>query len=342
MARSGFIVHPTYRLRNNRPVVQLFGRLATGEPFLVEDTRFRPYFFTHPESAHILADERDVTFEPTELVDFAGKPLAKVIAAVPPAVPRLREKLEAGGARALEADIRFPYRYLIDHGIRAAVEISGEPEPGGSDRLVRFRDPELTPGSGKPQLSVLSIDLETLPDASRILSAALYGAGADEVHLLADRPVPGAVTHADERALLSAVAERIRALDPDVITGWNVVEFDVDVLAARAKSLEIPFEIGRAPGPINIQQDASFTRQKRAEIPGRIVLDGIALVRDAFIPLEDFSLETAGRTLLGRGKRIAHAGRARVEEILRLYREDLPAFVAYNREDAVLVLDILE
>ncbi|HTO06524.1 MAG TPA: DNA polymerase domain-containing protein, partial [Myxococcota bacterium] len=47
-------------------------------------------------------------------------------------------------------------------------------------------------------------------------------------------------------------------------------------------------------------------------------------------------------TLLGRGKRIAHAGRARVEEILRLYREDLPAFVAYNREDAVLVLDILE
>jgi DNA polymerase II len=341
VSRAGFVVHPTYRLRNNRAVVQLYGKLATGEPFLVEDTRFRPYFFTHPESTHLLARERDVEVEPTELVDFAGKPLSRVIAPVPPAIPRLREKLEGGGARTFEADIRFPYRYLIDHGLRAAVQIEGEPEPGG-ERLLRFKDPTLTPGAWHPALSVLSIDLETWPDASRILSAALVGMGADEVHLLADHPVPGAIVHADERSLVRTVAERILALDPDVITGWNVVEFDVDVLATRARSLQVPFEIGRGPGPINLQQDASFTRQKRAEIPGRIVLDGIALVRDAFIPLDDFSLETASRTLLGRGKRIAHGNRARLAEILRLYREDLPAFVAYNREDAVLVLDILK
>jgi DNA polymerase II len=341
MSHAGFIVHPTYRLRNNRAVVQLFGRLESGQPFLVEDTRFRPYFFTHPESAKLLADERDVAIEPSALVDMAGAPLVRVFAPVPPAVPRLREKLESRGAQALEADIRFPYRFLIDRGLRAAVEIHGEPEPG-TDRLVRFRDPELTPGTGRPQLSVLSIDLETLPDGSRILSAALYGAGADEVHVLSEQPIAGALTHPDERSLLCAVAERIRALDPDVLTGWNVVEFDFDVLAARARSLEIPFEIGRAPGPIGIAEDASFTRQKRAEVPGRIVLDGIALVRDAFIPLDDFSLETAGQTLLGRGKRIHASGRARVAEILRLYREDPPGFVAYNREDAVLVLEILQ
>ncbi|HTO54239.1 MAG TPA: DNA polymerase II [Myxococcota bacterium] len=341
MSHSGFIVHPTYRLRSNRAVVQLFGRLASGEPFLVEDTRFRPYFFTHPESAKLLADERDVEIAPSELVDFAGAPLVRVFAPVPPAVPRLREKLESRGARALEADIRFPYRFLIDRGLRAAVEIHGEPERGAGG-LLRFRDPELTQGTGHPKLRVLSLDLETLPDASRVLSAALYGAGADEVHVLSEAPVAGAVHHADERALLRGVAERIRALDPDVITGWNVVEFDLDVLAARARSLEIAFEIGRAPGALAITEDASFTRQKRAEIPGRIVLDGIALVRDAFIALDDFSLETAGRTLLGRGKRIHGSGRARVAEILRLYREDPPGFVAYNREDAVLVLEILE
>ncbi len=340
MSHSGFIVHPTYRLRAGRAVVQLFGRLASGEPFLVEDTRFRPYFFIHPESARHLAGERDVEIEATDLVDFAGKPVARVIAPVPPAVPRLREKLEAAGARALEADIRFPYRYLIDRGLRAAVEIGGEPESrdGG---LVRFRDPALTPGAMKPELRVLSLDLETLPDASKILSASLYGAGADEVHLVYGRPIAGAVTHADERALVRALAARIRELDPDVLTGWNVVEFDVEVLVTRARSLEVPFEIGRVPGEILLQQDMSFTRQRRAEVPGRIVLDGIALVRDAFIPLEDFSLETAARVLLGRGKRIARAGRARADEILRLYREDPEALVAYNREDAVLVLDLL-
>jgi DNA polymerase-2 len=340
VGRAGFIVHPTYRLRAGRAVVQLFGRLASGEPFLVEDTRFRPYFFTHPESTHLLAGERDVEIEPTDLVDFAGASVVRVIAPVPPAVPRLREKLEAGGAKALEADIRFPYRFLIDRGLRAAVEIIGEPEPGDGG-LVRFRDPELVPGATRPELAVLSLDLETTPDASRILSAALFGVGADEVHVVSERAIAGALTHPDEASLLRAFAERVRALDPDILTGWNVVEFDFGVLVARARALGVPFEIGRAPGPVALAQDASFTRQRRAEIPGRIVLDGIALVRDAFIPLEDFSLETAARSLLGRGKRIASSGRGRAAEILRLYQEDPRAFVAYNREDAVLVLDIL-
>ena len=340
MRRAGFIVHPTYRLRGGRAVVQLFGRLATGEPFLVEDTRFRPYFFAHPSAALALADEREVEIEETDLVDLAGAPVARVIAPVPPAVPRLREKIEQRGGRALEADIRFPYRFLIDRGLRAAVEIEGEPETDASG-LVRFRDPELTPGSGRPELRVLSLDLETLPDASRILSFALVGAGADEVHLLSPQPVEGAVTHADEASLVRAFAERVRALDPDVLTGWSVVDFDFDVLVARARSLGVPLELGRAPGPVSIAQDASFTRQRRAEIPGRIVLDAMGLARDAFIPLEDFSLDTAARTQLGRGTRNAMSGRAPAAEIQRLYREDPRALVAYNREDAVLVQEIL-
>src|SRR5262245_39027125 len=162
MTRLGFIVHPTYRLRGGRAVVQLFGRLASGEAFLVEDTRFRPYFFTHPDSARLLADERDVEVEPSELVDLAGRPLVRVYAPVPPAVPRLRDKLIAGGAAALEADLRFPYRYLVDKGLRAAVEIVGEPDRK-DPKLLRFRDPELVAGAWHPELRVLSLDLETLP-----------------------------------------------------------------------------------------------------------------------------------------------------------------------------------
>jgi DNA polymerase-2 len=341
VTHTGFIVHPTYRLRQNRAVIQLYGRLSSGESFLVEDTRFKPYFFIPPEAMRLLDRERDVEIEASDLVDFSGRPVLRVTVSVPPAVPRLREKLEANGARAFEADIRFPYRYLIDRGIRAAIAIRGEPERDQTGLLV-FRDPELAPDDTRPKLRSVSLDLETTLDASQILSAALYGAGGDEVHVLASHPVAGAIAHASEAELVGAVAARLRALDPDVLTGWNVVDFDCAVLAARAKSLGVPFEIGRAPGEILLAQDTSFTRQRRAEIPGRIVLDGIALARDAFIPLDDFSLETAAQKLLGRGKKIAHAGVNRGAEIMRLYREDLPAFVAYNREDAVLALDILE
>ena len=341
MAHAGFIVSPTYRLRGGRAVVQLFGRLASGEAFLVEDERYRPYFFTHPEATRLLAGERDVEIEATELVDLEGAPVVRVTAPVPGAVPRLREKLEAGGARALEADIRFPYRFLIDRGLRAAVDITGQPEPAAGDGLVRFRNPELVPGSARPDMRVLSLDLETAFDASRIWSAALVGAGADEVHIVSGQAVAGAHAHADEAALLRAIAARIRALDPDVLTGWNVVDFDFAVLVARAGALGVPFEIGRAPGGVRLAQDGSYTRQRRAEIPGRVVLDGIALVREANIALDDFSLETAARSLLGRGKRIAKTSGGRAAEIERMYREEPEAFVAYNREDAVLVQEIL-
>ena len=42
---KGVILQPTYRIRGGIPVIQLYGRLESGSPFLVEDDRFRPYFF---------------------------------------------------------------------------------------------------------------------------------------------------------------------------------------------------------------------------------------------------------------------------------------------------------
>ena len=52
---TGFVVQPTYRVREDRPVVQLFGRLESGEAFLVEDNRFHPYFFVPKQQEAALA-----------------------------------------------------------------------------------------------------------------------------------------------------------------------------------------------------------------------------------------------------------------------------------------------
>jgi len=336
----GFILQPTYRVRDGRALVWLFGRLDGGPPFLVEERRFRPYFFVPSSEAGLLARERGAEVEPTELRDLAGRELARVVADVPAAVPRLRERIERSGGTTLEADIRFPYRFLIDAGIRAGVAIEGRAEalrPG----LQRFVDPELRPAEVRPALRTLSLDLETSPDAGVVHAAALVSAEADEVHLVSLRPVTGAVAHADERALLLAVAARVRELDPDVILGWNVVDFDLRTWASRCAALRIPDGLGRVDEPIGFQVDPGFTRQSRASLPGRMVLDGIALVRDA-VRLEDYRLETAARALLGRGKLLDREAGDAAAEIERMWREDPEALAAYNREDAHLVMDILE
>lgn len=335
----GFILQPTWRVRDAHAVVQLYGRLDEGPAFLVEDDRFRPYFFVPREHAAAIPRADDVVVEETDLRDLEGRPVLRVVAGGPGAVPQLRARIEAAGGCAHEADLRFPYRYLIDHDLRAGVAIEGDADeirPG----LLRFRNPKLSAAPARPVLRTLAIDLETSPDATRIYAASLVGDGADEVHLVAKREVAGAIVHADEVRLLVAVCERIRAIDPDVLTGWNVVDFDLRTFEARCEKLRIRSELGRVPGGVRFQQDPGFTRQSRASIPGRVVLDGIPLVRDA-VRLEDYRLETAAREILGRGKLIDAEAPDSAAEIDRLYREDPAALVAYNREDSRLVMDLL-
>ncbi len=70
---QGLILQPTYRVRHGRPVVQLYGRLADGPPFLVEDDRFRPYFFVPTAAAERVSGEPDVQLEATSLRNLAGE-----------------------------------------------------------------------------------------------------------------------------------------------------------------------------------------------------------------------------------------------------------------------------
>ena len=335
---TGFLLQPTYRVRDGVPVVQLYGRLEDGRAFQVEDDRFRPYFFVRVADAELLSGDPRAEIHPSDLRDFSGSPLVRVVAPVPAAVPPLRDRVASAGRPTFEADIRFPYRYLIDAGVRAGVSIEGPAQERGG--LVRFANPALAPADVRPELRVVSIDLETEPSAKEIWSIAIVGHGIDEVHIAGRGTVSGAIAHADERAMLAAAVQRIREVDPDVITGWSVVDFDLRILAQRAEALRVPLALGRVPGDMLFQQEFGFTREARAMVPGRAVLDGLALVRDA-MRLDDYRLGAVAQLLLGRGKRIAHVADP-VAEIVRMHREDPAALVAYNREDARLVLDILD
>jgi len=222
--------------------------------------------------------------------------------------------------------------------IRGSIAIPGPArrEPGVG---AVFDDPDVASSDWTPRLSVLSFDIETDPKARRLLSVGLHGAGSSEVLLLAPAgwEVPaGAVPFATEKELLAGFAARVRELDPDVLTGWNIVDFDLPVLVRLAQRHRIPLHIGRGPGPVRLRGQTGA----QAQVPGRVILDGLYLVRGAFIRLDDYTLDGAAREILGEGKHVAGPGRA--EEILRLFTDDRPAFVEYNRTDARLVVDILQ
>jgi DNA polymerase-2 len=338
----GFILQPTYRLESGRAVVHLYGRLEDGRSFLIRDRRPVPHFYVEARDAEAARALHAAPLLPTGKLTLAGRSVLRVEADTPSDAPALRERLLRHGIACHEADVRFAMRYLIDRGIRASLEIRGEgrAQPGVG---LTFEEPDLAPADWTPRLSVLSLDIETDPQGRRVLSIALHGCGASEVLLLtpdgAGCPA-GARPFPTEKDLLEAFSARVRELDPDVLTGWNVVDFDLAVLARLAARQRVRLVLGRGPEPVRLRGDGSARGTRQAIVPGRVVLDGIFLLRGAFIRMDDYGLDAVAREVLGEGK--TATGPDRAEEILRWFELDRTRLVEYNRNDARLALEILE
>jgi DNA polymerase-2 len=343
MAERGFILTPTYRVARGRPEVHLHAVLETGEPALVIDDRLAPYFFVRaPDGIRVASLAPEARVVPVELATFAGEPLSRVEVGLPGDVPPLRARLAGVGVECFEADLRFAYRYLIDRGIRGAFAVAGawEGRPGVG-RV--YRNPDLAPAAFTPRLRVLSLDVETSLDGCRLYSIAAAGDGGDRVWVVgrgADGVPPHVETAADERDCLRRFLGHVRAVDPDVLTGWNVCDFDMSVLLGACRRVGLRCVLGRNDDEVEIRRDPNFTRESRVVLAGRQVLDGLALLRSGFVRLDDYRLETAARAILGTGKLFGPEHRA--ADIERAYREDPASLAAYNLHDARLVLEILE
>lgn len=348
MAERGFILQASYRIRGGVPVVHLYGRLADGRSFLVRDARERPFFYVLAEDGGRAGALAGWTGRPCDTRNMTGEPLARIDVALPADAGRARRVLQEAGIATFEADVRFAIRYLIDRNVKAACLIHGTAQPGDGVDLV-FENPELEPDVDADAVPleprVLSFDIETDARAERLLAVSLFGLGADEV-LIVDpdqRPMPaGARGFGSEADVLRAFCERVAQLDPDVLTGWNVVDFDLSVLCRVANRVRVPLRLGRDAGEVRLRASDGWFGSASASIPGRLVLDGIDLLRGAFVRVDDYSLDAVARDVLGEGKAVAGDVDDRVGEILHNYRHDLGAFARYARTDARLPLEILQ
>jgi DNA polymerase II len=229
---------------------------------------------------------------------------------------------------------------LLALGITGPVEIRGAATAGRRVDAV-FVAPELAPSTSVPALGWLALDIETTREDT-VVAVSLAGVGgAGEVLFVTPAPLssPTVTSVATERDLLAALAARIRVRDPDVLTGWNVIDFDLAVLARRFAAHSIPFDIGRVPGTVDVRTRTSG--KLSIDIPGRAVIDAMRLVRASAERIEDQTLDGAAHALLGGGKTVPLRGAAKLAELDRLRAEEPAAFCAYCLRDSELVLEIL-
>ncbi len=339
---KGFIVHAKEQTRAGQTEIHLFGRLESGETFAVVEKRWKPFFHVLAEdaaSARRLAEQEGSGIEILESSRHSmdGAPLVRIELPGSAALQRFRDSLHRAGIRTYEADVKLSTQLLMDLGAHGSICIDGQRRDGR--RVTRiYENPSLAACVFEPPLSVLSLDIETDARAQKVYAVSLAfwdpASGTETGEVLFNGAAGGEPEdprvrgYPDEKQMLTELRRRIIECDPDVITGWNVVDFDLRVLDRRFAALGVPFDIGRSDEQASFldrEDSDGITRWKRSKaiVPGRQVLDGLWLVRFAGMGLEDYRLETVAQSVLGRGKRIDEKpGESRTAAVERLYREE--------------------
>ena len=360
----GFIVHPFQDRRKGRNILYLVGRLENGETFAVCRSGLKSFFYVREKErekaesiidklyAHGHPDRGGLEITASDKLTMDGEATLRIESLEPEIITRLDKKLRSFGVRTYEADIPLIVQYLTERHIHSSVKIGGSYRPGkGVSRI--YEGGEVSPASWNGALSVLSFDIETDRYASRVYTIAYVfkEAGSKESLEEAMTVCPGRehtegiLYYSDEKEMLKEFILKVRELDPDIITGWNVLDFDFRVLCKRCEEMGLSFTIGRTGTPVSYpgKNVENGFYSSRLLVEGRQVLDGLWLTRISLKGLYDYRLETVAKELLGEGKEIELLpGEEIPEAVERLYRNDPVNLSRYCLADARLVLDILE
>ncbi len=339
MAYQGFILSNSQITRKNVTQLVFQGKLSDGRRFHWTVTRPGLVFFMD-------RDENRTTpgalRKPLELRSLRGKPVDALYFRTTSELTRARRACESRNIPTYEADINLVARFLMERFIKGGVFFESKPV-NAENNILYFVDPQVKNSDFTPVLKLLSIDIECSLEMD-LYAIAIYGKNLATVLMVdPDHSDKAGLYQSfrNERELLFAFFRIVREYDPDTLIGWNLIGFDLQWLSRKCTALGIKFDIG-TDGFAELLAPGTLFNQWTARIPGRAALDGINMVRSAYIQTEDYSLSTVAQKILGRTKLIEKSGLEKAAEITHLFHTDKTSLAEYNLEDAKLVYDIFE
>lgn len=339
----GFIINLIHKIEDNKSYVYVYGRIKTGESFCIKK-RFRPYFFIKKKDVERSRKLIKAYFESTDFKNFNEDDVEKVIFDEHKILNDSYKLLEENNIDTFEADLKIEQRFLMDHDLLGSLKIKGQAKKSDMNVDLFFDEPEVESFDWTPDfddLKILSFDIETDMTAKKLYSVSVY-TNKDEkgiVFIIDKKNLKNAISCASERELLERFIKTIIEFDPDIITGWNLIDFDLKILDDKIRSNKLSFSVSRNKEELKLKLTDSFMTDSKAECEGRVILDGIHLLKTSFIKLDDYKLGTAAREFTDSEKLIGDANKG--EEIEDAYNSNPQKLVDYNLLDSKLVMDIL-
>ena len=372
--QRGFLLTRSANDRNNNIEITLWLKTPQGPVQLIIDNE-RAVFFVEVDDVNHARDIllkqgiKVAEIKPLTLKTFNQVQVAAVYFLTLKAFYQAREALKQKGIKCYEDDIRPDDRFLMERFITADITYAGQQAQLArysslsqatnlnNNCYQRFEQVKCKPIDKTKQtditLSTVSLDIECSL-SGELYSIGFYSEDCQQVMMIANEQEIAReqtqtinsdvdvdiVWQADERQLLLSLLAWFTEHDPDIIIGWNVINFDFNLLQKRYDLYGIKFAIGR-DGRTPYWRTNKASEQQFIEISGRVILDGIDLLKTATYNFPSFSLDNVANTLLGIGKKVDDVDN-RLQEITDNFHHNKTALAAYNLEDCRLVILIFK
>jgi len=324
------------------PVIHIFGRNAQGKAIRLDVTGFKPYFYVPADQATGTVQPQQVTLvDGTEYRSIRSEPLRRMYVQQPGDVREVRERY-----RHFEADIPFATRFMIDCGLTGGVSAPAT--------TADYHD--LSPAQVDAPARSCIIDIECedergFPDPQRdaIIAITCYDSFDSDytTFLFMSGGLPGEISdkeaegglvngcfrkdthticsYTDEVSMLRAFSAYIVARDPDVLSGWNFVEFDMPYIAGRMERLGLSAtHLARLPG-----------QTERNALRGRALFDLLTGYKKMHLTQkESYRLDAVALEEVGEQK-VRYTG-----TISDLWKKQPALLVEYNFKDVELCVKI--
>jgi len=332
---SGYLVSRHTREVGGHIEMSLFIKTSKGTVKVLPDKQFSVFFTNSPLSE--LPHVSGVECSESEFRSFNNEPVVLVQSQSMLLHRQMLNLVKSNGYSVFEEDIKAHNRYLMERNIRGAVRFIGVPDAAQQN----FSQARVIAGDYQPNWNVWSLDIETSVSSNTLLSIGVTANNQRIAFVVTDQSIDSPVIQCfpDEKSLLLAFMRYVKKHSPDIFIGWNLISFDLQFIDQRCQILGIRPAFGVNGESWNLRSSDNQGRYF-ISIPGRIALDGITLLKVGGYHFESFSLNNVSKEILDDGK-LLHGG-DRWQEIERLHREDLQAFVDYNLQDCDLVLRIFE
>ncbi len=288
-----------------------------------------------------------------------------------------RKILASSGIEVFEGTIRLEERFLMERFVYGSVAFVGQQNESvhcQKSGYKEYQKVKVKPSQYVPKLSLLSLDLEC-SEYGELYSVGFYmrtptGDFSRVIMIDAQREPSKAIPATDssgssdtvatsnlqenqnnpsdfiqwassEKQLLVALEKTINQLDPDLIIGWNVINFDFRLLHRRATKHGVKLNIGRDGSPMRWRENSNEANQGFISIEGRVVLDGIAALKAESYSFPSFSLQAMAEHFLGKGKLTDDVDN-RMESINFDFKHNKQKLAEYNLQDCILVTEIFE